>query len=82
MPPADQIDQDMTKRSNSDIMNNYFIEIVARSFTDIEEILFQKFEKTEALKLESQLKEMGSLKLNWMRQVGEIMQHHFEKLER
>jgi hypothetical protein len=44
MPALTQIEQDLTKRSNSDIMNNYFIDMVTRSFTTIEETLFAKFE--------------------------------------
>jgi len=27
------------KRDNADVMNNFFVEIVARSFTNIEEVL-------------------------------------------
>jgi hypothetical protein len=44
MPPQTQNDTNLTKRSNSDVMNNFYIEIVARSFTDIEEVIFSKFE--------------------------------------
>ena len=32
------------KRDNADFMNNFFVNIVARSFTDIEEFLKQKEE--------------------------------------
>jgi hypothetical protein len=50
MPLPSQNDMTLTRRSNSDLMNNYFIEITARSFTNIEDLLFSKFEDTEALK--------------------------------
>jgi len=71
MEPASQIELDLTWRSNSDIMNNYFIEIVARSFTDIEEILFQKFENSDAIKQEATVKELNLLKVSWVQQVKE-----------
>jgi hypothetical protein len=40
VPPQSQIESDLTRRSNSDILNNYNIDVVTKSFTDIEDVLF------------------------------------------
>mmetsp|Transcript_18786 Transcript_18786/g.32102 ORF Transcript_18786/g.32102 Transcript_18786/m.32102 type:complete len:220 (+) Transcript_18786:680-1339(+) len=43
MPLFAQNDMDFTRRCNSDVMNNFFINIVASAFTDIEDTLYNKF---------------------------------------
>ena len=73
MPALSQIESDLTQRSNSDLMNNYFIEIVARSFTRIEETLMQKFENEEALRQKATLKELSVLQPMWQDQIEQIL---------
>ena len=82
MEPANQIDDDLTRRCNSDIMNNYFIEIAARSFTDIEDILFSKFENQESLKTEATIKEITTLKGSWNGFVRDAIKEVYDKLDR
>jgi hypothetical protein len=65
MPALSQIESDLTQRSNSDIMNTYYIDLVARSFTDIEDKLYAKFENQEALRQEKTLKEVDLLSPMW-----------------
>ena len=38
------------KRDNADVMNNFFVNIVSRSYTNIEEILQSRLDNAEALK--------------------------------
>ena len=38
------------KRNNAELMNNYFVDIAARSFTDIEEYLASREDRKEANK--------------------------------
>ena len=46
------------RRVNSDAMNNFFIDIVCHSFTNIDEILKQKFESEEAIREKEQLSQL------------------------
>mmetsp|Transcript_20870 Transcript_20870/g.32211 ORF Transcript_20870/g.32211 Transcript_20870/m.32211 type:complete len:159 (+) Transcript_20870:175-651(+) len=82
MPLPHQIDSDLTMRCNSDVMNNYFIEIAARSFTDIEEVLYNKFENPEALKQMATIEETKSLQPFWTKEVGDLIRSVFKKMEK
>ena len=53
------------KRDNADFMNNFFVDIVCRSFTNIEEIHRQNRENNEQNKKAAVLKELGRLKEHW-----------------
>ena len=53
------------KRDNTDVMNNFFVNIIARSFTDIEEFLIQQEENKSKDKQASALKELDSVKEEW-----------------
>jgi len=53
------------KRDNADVMNNFFVNIVTRSYTDIDEILLSQHENVEAQKQKETLKELEGIKKNW-----------------
>merc|ERR1712086_1214455 len=49
----------------ADFMNNFFVNIIARSFTDIDEFLKLQEENKDTNKQENALKELEKLKENW-----------------
>ena len=46
-------------------MNNFFVNIVTRSYTEIDEILLNQHENVEAQKQKETLKELEGIKKNW-----------------
>jgi len=53
------------KRDNADFMNNFFVNIIARSFTDIDEFLKQQEENKDQNKQENAIKELDRIKESW-----------------
>jgi len=53
------------KRDNADVMNNFFVNIVTRSYTTIEEYLQQRQENVEMLKQKETLKELENIQKSW-----------------
>jgi len=53
------------KRDNADVMNNFFVNIVTRSYTNIEEYLQQRQENVEMLKQKETLKELENIQKSW-----------------
>ena len=53
------------KRPNHDFMNNFFVNICARSFTDIEDFLKMQEENKDKNKQENALKELEKIKDQW-----------------
>jgi len=53
------------KRNNSDFMNNFFIQIVARAFTDIETQIENREENKNVSKYDEVLGELGDVKELW-----------------
>mmetsp|Transcript_11821 Transcript_11821/g.18204 ORF Transcript_11821/g.18204 Transcript_11821/m.18204 type:complete len:274 (+) Transcript_11821:1779-2600(+) len=52
-------------RDNADFMNNYYINIVSRTFTDIEKTMKEYLEKNDDSNLRGTLKELDLVKVNW-----------------
>ena len=46
-------------------MNNYFVGIAARAFTDVEERIQERLENKEAIKQQEQLTELNKVKHQW-----------------
>lgn len=53
------------RRDNADFMNNFYVNIIARSFTDIDEFLRLQEENKDQNKQENALKELMKLKDGW-----------------
>lgn len=53
------------KRLNHDFMNNFFVNLIARSYTDIEEFLRTQEENKDQNKQANQLKELEKIKDQW-----------------
>lgn len=53
------------KRDNADVMNNFFVNIVTRSYTNIEEYLQQRQENVEMQKQKETLKELENIQKSW-----------------
>ena len=49
------------KRNNGDLFNNFWVNITARSFTDIEEVWAQNASSQQAMIEKEVMREMGSL---------------------
>mmetsp|Transcript_17381 Transcript_17381/g.29240 ORF Transcript_17381/g.29240 Transcript_17381/m.29240 type:complete len:157 (+) Transcript_17381:811-1281(+) len=72
-PQISTLSGTVPKRINSDAMNNFNIEMVARSFTNIEDLLKQKFENSEYLNQKRVLLELEELSFKWIKDVdGEV----------
>lgn len=67
------------KRDNADVMNNFFINITTRSFTNIEVILRELRDNKDAQKEQEILGEMDFLKDIW---TGEVMKEVDDNLDR
>lgn len=65
LPVTSQPNYIMYKRDNADFMNNFFVNIIARAFTDIDEFLrLQEIAKANN-KHDKILKELANLKDDW-----------------
>lgn len=56
-------------RDNADVMNNFFIDIAARSFTDVEEVLQNQRENQEAQKTKEALAELAKVSGAWSSEI-------------
>lgn len=65
------------KRDNADFMNNFFVDIVCRSFTSIEEQQRQFRENNEANKKAVILKELDQLKNVWRDEIENETSNNF-----
>lgn len=65
------------KRPNHDFMNNFFVNICARSFTNIEEFLKSQEENKDKNKKENALKELEKIKDHWKETMVNEAQDHF-----
>lgn len=74
---------DMTfKRDNADVMNNFFINIVTRSYTNIDELLKSNTENTEQNKQKETLKELETVKDHWSQNLLEDVNQNFDKWDK
>ena len=58
------------KRDNADVMNNFFVNIVSTSFTEIEEILKTNQEDTNGKAIKQSLMEFGKVEKTWTDKVA------------
>jgi len=57
------------KRDNADFMNNFFVNIIARSFTDIEEFLKAQEENKDQSAAVQTFTELKELRNTWKQQL-------------
>jgi len=69
------------KRDNADFMNNFFVNIIARSFTDIDEFLKNQEENKDQNKQANTLKELESLKEIWKSSLTNEATEQFAQFE-
>ena len=53
------------KRDNADVMNNFFVNIVTRSYTNIEEYLQAQADSVEKDKQRQTMKELEAISKTW-----------------
>lgn len=70
------------KRDNADVMNNFFVNIVTRSYTEIDEILLSQHENVEAQKQKETLKELEGIKKNWTTGIFTEVSQQFDKFDK
>lgn len=72
------------KRDNSDVMNNFFINIVSTSFTDIEEILRNNSDGTNEKAIKQTLLDFSKVEKTWKekvtKQVNQQLQSYDEQI--
>jgi len=54
------------KRDNADVMNNFFVNIVCRSYTNIEEYLQARNDNVELQKQKETMKELEGIQKTWI----------------
>jgi len=69
------------KRDNADFMNNFYVDIICRSFTNIEEVQRQYKESNESNKNKASLKELESLKEHWNGELNNEASTHFNGID-
>lgn len=69
------------KRDNADFMNNFFVNIVANSFTNIEEILRSNAEDTNAKAIKQSLTEISKIEKVWQNKVLNSVNKQFSGYE-
>jgi len=69
------------KRDNADFMNNFFVNIIARSFTDIDEFLKLQEENKDQNKQENALKELEKVKVDWKNALTGEASDQFTRLD-
>lgn len=70
------------KRDNSDVMNNFFIEIVTRSFTNIEEVLKSQRDNVLQKKQAETLAELERVKKNWDKSIYSEVNANFDNYDK
>ena len=70
------------KRDNADVMNNFFVNIVTRSYTNIEEYLQQRQENVEMQKQKETLTELANIKKSWQNGVQNEVNGQLDSFEK
>lgn len=70
------------KRDNADVMNNFFVNIITRSYTNIEEYLQQRQDNVEMQKQKETLKELDSIRLTWTTGIQREVGHQLDAFDR
>lgn len=69
-------------RNHGDPANNYYINIVSRSFTDIEQTIREIQENKEANELRNQFEEVGKLQGIWKTTVDDMVHKQFDRIHK
>lgn len=69
------------KRDNADFMNNFFVNITANSFTNIEEILRSNAEDSNAKAIKQSLAEISKIEKVWQNKVINSVNKQFQGYE-
>jgi len=70
------------KRDNADVMNNFFVNIVARSFTEIEEIYRQLRDNKEVQKQQEVLAEIEVVKSAWKNIISQECTENYDRFDK
>jgi DNA repair ATPase RecN len=69
------------ERNNVDFMNNFYIDITCRAFTNIEDIHRQAQENKELNKQNSALRELKELSSNWKADIDKLVESQFNQYD-
>jgi len=69
------------KRDNADVMNNFFVNIVTRSYTNIEEYLQARHDNVELQKQKETLKELENIQKSWVSGVQSEVTQQLDKFD-
>lgn len=69
------------ERNNADFMNNFYVDIVCRAFTNIEEIHRQAQENKELNKQNSALRELKDLSAIWKADIDRLVEQQFNQYD-
>jgi len=70
------------KRDNADVMNNFFVNIVTRSFTNIEEIYRQLRDNKEVQKQQEVLTELEVVKGAWKNIISQECTDNYDRFDK
>jgi len=70
------------KRDNADVMNNFYINIVTRAYTSIDEFLKNLRDSIDASKQKETLKELEFIKSNWTSSIYNEVSDQFDKFDK
>lgn len=70
------------KRDNADVMNNFFVNIVTRSYTNIEEYLQARQENVEMQKQKETLKELEGIQKSWTSGIYQEVSSQFDTFDK
>ena len=68
-------------RNNGDFFNNFWVNITARSFTNIEQIWEQNAANQEAIIERQVMKELAPLEATWVSKITDASDHSFKAIE-
>lgn len=69
------------ERDNADFMNNFYVDIVCRAFTNIEEMHKQAQENKELVMQNSALKELQNLSSGWSQEINRLVDNNFSNYD-
>lgn len=69
------------QRDNIDVMNNFFINITSRAFTNIEDILDDNRDNVEIQKTKEALQELNKIKPAWHREIIDEIMDSYDKYD-
>ena len=69
-------------RNNQDYMNNFFIDIVARSYTDIEKVIKEQDFYGKQKKLKQTMAELSGSRDLWKGQVLTLLQEQYDTMDK